>query len=209
MRHLEPEPQQDASITRPKLAARKSTSAWKAILFGAALVVGAGYGLTAWLDPLPVDHVTEKQKSELLTEFTKLKGISIAQVAGGDMERAMDSMRLDPAARQALTRRLEVTKPSPPDQPEVRETILAELTLWDFAAQDGDIVRVSSAGYEIEVSLLSQPTTVPIPVDGSRVIKIQGARDGGGGITLGIQNGTQPISLPVLKPGQVLNLPVY
>lgn len=208
MRHLEPEPQQDASRRKSPSAERKSTSIWKVVVFVAALVAGSGYGLTTWLDPLPVDQVSENQKSELLTDFTKLKGISIPHVAAGDLERAMDSMRLDPAARQALTRQLASSVPAPGELPKASETILAEIRLWDFAAQDGDSVRVSSAGYEIEVTLLNQPTTVAIPVDGSRVIKIQGARDGGGGITLGIQNGTQPLSLPVLKPGQTLSLPV-
>jgi len=208
MRHLEPEPQQDASRKKSPTAVRKPTSVWKMVVFVAALVAGSGYGLTTWLDPLPVDQVSEKQKSELLTDFTKLKGISIPHVAAGDFERAMDSMRLDPAARQALARQLASSMPAPGELPKASETILAEIRLWDFAAQDGDSVRVSSAGYEIEVTLLNQPTTVAIPVDGSRVIKIQGARDGGGGITLGIQNGAQPLSLPVLKPGQTLSLPV-
>jgi hypothetical protein len=87
-------------------------------------------------------------------------------------------------------------------------TALAEIQLYDFAAQDGDIVRVSSGGYQVEVTLLNDLTTVVVPVDASRTINVTGMRDGSGGITMGVRHVGGRLPVPVMSEGQNISIPV-
>lgn len=201
MKHAEPE----AKVS-PKLAkegkTRKPTHWLAGLLAAAALVGGGGYGLGLLWSPSPVDRLSDEKKAQLVTQFTKLDAIPVKRIDPADVSGALDSMRLEPAARQALKSSLAVPATGSPP------AVLVELLLWDFATQDGDIVKVSSAGYQIEVPLLNAPTTVVVPVDGTQTIELSGTRDGGGGITVGIQIDSGMVSLPVIAPNQALKLPV-
>lgn len=201
MKHLEIEPNAARAVKAP--APGKQPLAGARILLGALLLVaGAGYGLTTWWNPLPTDRITAKEKAELVTQFTHLRAIEAEQVKAEDVDTALDSMRLDPSSRQALKQTIAI---SPTGS---ASTALVNIVLWDFAAPDGDVVRISSAGYEIEVPLVNAPTTIAVPTDGSHSIKLAGVHDGGGGITVGIQSGAGKVFLPVLGEGEVLTLPV-
>ncbi|MBN8498554.1 hypothetical protein [Accumulibacter sp.] len=172
------------------------------LLVTGLLIAGTGYAMTAWWNPLPADRVTEKEKAELITGFTHLRTIAVEQVKDHDVDAALDTMRLDPSLRQAMKHTLD--RKAPGSSP----TVLARITVWDFASQDGDVVRLSSAGYAIDVALLNEPTIVTLPIDASQTIQITGAHDGGGGITLGVRNGAGKVSLPLITEGQAISLPV-
>ncbi|MBI0325888.1 hypothetical protein [Burkholderia plantarii] len=86
---------------------------------------------------------------------------------------------------------------------------LVWIRLWDTDVEDGDAVRIESAGYARTVTLSKQGVTfaVPVPADGQ--IRITGVRDGdGGGITVGLASGPAQAVLPIMSEGQVLNLNV-
>jgi hypothetical protein len=86
---------------------------------------------------------------------------------------------------------------------------LAWITLWDTDVEDGDAVRIDSAGYSRTVTLAKQPVTFAVPVPASGVIQITGVRDGeGGGITVGLASGSARAVFPVMSVGQTLGLNV-
>lgn len=201
MKHLEPRPA-EAQAVKIQTPQARPVSRFRLMLYALILVGGMGYGLTHWWNPWPRDNVTEQERAELVSRFTRVRSIAVAPITAGDVEAVLDAMRLDPSSRQALKHTLDGNAGSPSG------TALAEIVLWDFAAQDGDVVRVSSAGYAVEVALVKAPATIAVPIDASRSIGVTGVRDGGGGITLGIRSGADSISLPVLAEGQELRLPV-
>lgn len=203
MKHLETEPVNapHGSLRKPRKA--RSTASLTTIFLSLILVVAAGgYAMTSFLGPAQSDNITNTQRAELVNQFTRIRSVAIEQVRIDDLDQVLDGMRLDPASRRALKENLE--KPATAGE----SIAMAKIVLWDSMTQDGDIVRVASAGYSIDVPLLKLQTVVMIPVDSSRTIQLTGVTDGGGGITVGIQNGDGNISLPVLGNGQVLNLPV-
>lgn len=203
MKHLEPELADTPNGPMKRPRKQRTSTSLTAIFVSLVLAVTAGgYAMTSLWGPAQSDTVTSAQKAELVNQFTRIRSISIEQVKTDDLEQVLDGMRLDPVSRRALKQTLE--KPATPTE----NIALAKIVLWDSMEQDGDIVRVASAGYSVDVPLLKQQTMVMIPVDGSRLVQLTGVTDGGGGITVGIQNGDGQVSLPVLSGGQVLSLPV-
>ncbi|WP_460907957.1 hypothetical protein [Paraburkholderia jirisanensis] len=88
-------------------------------------------------------------------------------------------------------------------------TYLAWVHLWDTDAEDGDVVRIESAGYARTVTLTKQGITFAVPVSGSGQIRITGVKDGdGGGVTVGIGSGSAQAILPIMSEGQTLTLNV-
>ncbi len=170
-----------------------------AILASAVLfVVGVGYGLSTLFPQVGArDQISPAQAQQITREFSKLQTIDFSKVQPGDIENALDSMHLPSGQRRTLSQDLKSQN---------NNTELVWLILWDFATQDGDIVNVSSAGYSATIPLLKQPTRIAIPIDGSRQIIIQGNTDGGGGITLGVKNGNNPVQLPIIRPGETIHL---
>lgn len=203
MKHLEADPI-GAPRSNPSRPRKPRNAASLATIFVALLVAVAagGYAMSSLMGPTQHDQVSSAQKAELIAQFTKLRAVAIEPVSAGDIDKVLDEMKLDPLSRRALKGNLE--KPALNGE----RTVMAKLVLWDWMAQDGDVVRVSSAGYTVDVPLLKAQTVVTIPVDGSRTIQLTGVNDGGGGITLGVQSGDGLVSLPVLANGQVLSLPV-
>ncbi len=199
MKHLEIQPENRTQAPQPK---NSSMSISKLALIAGLLITGVGYSISAWWSPLPADHLTEKEKAELVTGFTQLRTISVEKIKDQDIDLALDKMRLDPSSRQALKQTLDKNTSRSPS------TILVKVTVWDFASQDGDVVRLSSSGYSIDVALLNEPVVFTLPVDASQTIQLTGVHDGGGGITLGVQNGTGKVLLPVISEGQAITLPV-
>ena len=164
-------------------------------------VIGSiGFGLTALLNPIPSDRLTDDQKVELRENFSQVLPIAIEQIQ--DYKKVLDAMPLNSSSRETLKTALDIKKNSS------NTTSLAWVVLWDFATEDGDAVNLSSAGYEIVITLSNKPTPVAIPVDANHAIQLTGISDGGGGITVGIKSDTNNISLPILPVGEVLRIPV-
>ncbi len=192
-------------------SASSSPSKLKLILAGMMLVAGLGFGMTAIWRSASNDNVSKSEQAELIAEFAKLKSIDVEAVAVQDVDPALDSMQLQIPQRQQLQTAL--SNHNAPSTTAISslphsETSLVWITLWDFAAADGDVVHVSTAGYEMDIVLKKSQTRIAVPVDSSKTVKISGVHDGGGGITLGIKNGAGMVSLPVLQTSQTLTLPV-
>lgn len=210
MKHLEPLPAH-APKKQNKLDVSRRSSKLTLFVVGALLVAGLGFGMSALWGPPTSDQLSNTQKAELVAEFAKLKSVSVEQVAHQDLSKALETMRLAPDQRQKLEAELSAKDPSAPRSATAApkdSPVLVWVTLWDFADPDGDIIHVSSAGYEIDIPLQKNQTRIAVPVDGSKAVKISGVRDGGGGITLGVQSGASPVALPVLTVGQSITLPV-
>jgi hypothetical protein len=67
------------------------------------------------------------------------------------------------------------------------DTDASRAMIWDFAAEDGDVVTVKANGSVIaeNVRILHAPVIVNIPVPST--VEVIGVKDGGGGITYGIK----------------------
>jgi hypothetical protein len=231
MKHLEPSPK---PITNSKKKS-SSHSKFKQLLIAATLVAGIGFGMTTMWQPYSTDNISEAQKSELVANFAKLQSIEVVRIASQDIDNALDSMNLPPDQKQQLKTTLLSSSNNtsiqniPPVQQQSQNknippingnpsqnithlqadnTGLVWLSLWDFADPDGDIVHVSSAGYEMDIPLKKIQDKIAIPIDAAKTIKITGIHDGGGGITLGVNSGSTPVAMPILKEGQILALPV-
>lgn len=210
MKHFEPS-QNTPSVQKDN---RKKPSdppkTFKLLLISSLLIAGIGFGMTSLWNTTFNDNVSEVNKSELVAEFAKLKSVDVELVTKEETENALASMRLSPDQRQQLITRMPLPGNTSPNAANPGEDglKLAWVNLWDFASPDGDVVHISTAGYETDVTLQKLQTKIAVPLDDSKIVKITGVHDGGGGITLGVQNGMNPISLPVLQPGQVLQLPV-
>jgi len=80
---------------------------------------------------------------------------------------------------------------------------LAVVTVWDTDDEDGDRVRVDSAGYSEEITLRNAKRDVFVPTAPGEPVRITAILDGGGGgVTLGAQTALGPIILPPLRVGQ-------
>ncbi len=151
------------------------------------------------------DQLSQVQQQELLTDFQTIQSFHLDKVPPAKIATAIAAMGLSQQDTKALKttiadsgKKVQTTK----------ETALVWLDIWDFANQDGDIVSISSAGYQVTYPLYKNKTRVPIPVVSGQPIQITGTVDGGGGITLGVQNAQQEVALPVIQSGQTLTLPV-
>jgi len=181
------------------------------------------------------DNVGESEKQSRSQAFAAIGSVQLSLVDDRDIDTAIDSMQLTPAAKQALMADLlsTTTRPAPapvtslePTQSSTQQqtvpqahraavrvksepTKLAWVTLWDTDAQDGDVVRIDSQGYSRTVTLATKPVAFAIPVPADGVIKVSGIRDGeGGGITVGLASGVSKAVFPVMSVGQVLGLQV-
>lgn len=84
---------------------------------------------------------------------------------------------------------------------------VAEITVWDDVAEDGDVVLVSSGFIGQEIPIFHQPTKVVLPLVIGRSITLTGVKDGGGGITVAIAHGTT-LANPVMREGETITIPI-
>jgi hypothetical protein len=216
MKHLEPS---QKPILKEK-GKKPTSSKFKFYLIAATLIAGMGFGMTTLWNPASSDNISDARKSELIYEFSKLKSIDAERVLDQDTDKALDTMNLPPDQKQLLKTALlspsaKTTLPTIDEKSSQKMTPLQAdstglvwVSLWDFASPDGDVVHVSSAGYEMDISLQKLQNKIAIPIDATRTVKLTGVHDGGGGITLGIESGSTSVFMPVLKEGQLLTLPV-
>ncbi|MEX6501344.1 hypothetical protein [Pseudomonas zhanjiangensis] len=198
MKHLEPQPLPQAQYAKKIPNPRRKYSKTTLALVSLAIIFATGSLMKAFWSTTVSDRLSENAKAELTKQFAAAPPIKLAPVARHETKAALDQMQLDPQQRRALENNMSTQESDP------QKVDLVWVDLWDFASQDGDIVRVASAGYQVEVSLLNAPKRISIPVDGTGSVQIVGVHDGGGGITLGLKSGTGAISLPVMQPGEML-----
>lgn len=202
MKHLEPAPQ--SPVPRAGFKERRKASGLAMVLASLAVIGGVGFGMTHFWGDAPGDSISDARRQELTQNFLKASSVQLERVAIADIDKALASMNLKPEQARILKQELEKHATQPADQ----TTQLAWLDIWDFASQDGDVVHVSAAGYEMDVPIMNAKTRVAVPVDASKAVLVTGVVDGGGGITLGLKTGTGELLLPVLAPGESLTVPV-
>ncbi|MBK9220014.1 MAG: hypothetical protein IPL70_17430 [Uliginosibacterium sp.] len=200
MKHLEP--QQQGPQPAPASPATKSWSRLNILIAVAATTAILGFGMSQFFGQPPTDHVSDSTKAELQENMARMHPLTPTRVPVADIQKTLDTMRLEPAAKRDLERIVTYR-----DKTNTEPTELALITLWDFAAEDGDIVEVSSGGYQIQVPLMNVPKEIAVPIDKSHAITLTGVRDGGGGITVAVMAGAQGTSLPPLVQGQTITLP--
>ncbi len=69
--------------------------------------------------------------------------------------------------------------------------------VWDYAAEDGDVIRVLVDGQPITKNIMIKHKVVEITVPSTGLVQIEGVHDGGGGITYAVRydiNGTTYIN---------------
>lgn len=212
MKHLEPEQQPITSQSLKKQKISSPASGWKLITIGVVLVASIGYAMNAAWNLAPVDRISDATKAELTAKFLALESVKLEPVAKQDIDTALNSMGLSPDQRRSLQETLTINNTEHNSQSKLSQpdnAALVWVNLWDSVSADGDIVTVSSAGYSVEILLQKAHARIAIPIDeATSEITITGVRDGGGGITLGVQSGYAPTILPVMRVGEVLSLPV-
>ena len=204
MKHLEPTPQPGFHVSGSEPKRKKRTSGLSLVLAGIAIIGSIGFGLTHFVGTGTQDSISDARRQELIQDFLGIGTVQLKPVAKADVDMALASMKLPPGQAQVLKQDLDKVAAQPGQEP----TGLAWLDIWDFASQDGDVVHVSSAGYEVDVPMLNAVTRIVVPVDASMAVVLTGAVDGGGGITMGVQTGAGELLLPVLVPGEPLTLRV-
>ncbi len=202
MKHLEPAPQSPVPRAGPKK--RRKASGLAMVLASLVVIGGLGFGMTHFWGDAPGDSISDARRQELTQNFLKASSVQLELVVEADIDKALASMNLKPEQARILKQELKKHATQPPDQ----TTQLAWLDIWDFASQDGNVVHVSAAGFEMDVSMMNATTRVAVPVDASKAVLVTGVVDGGGGITLGLKSGTGELLLPVLAPGESLTVPV-
>ena len=215
MKHIDPDPSARKIEKYVPIAKQKNKrSLLKFFLAGLAFIVAGGYSATYLFGEKRTDNVPDAKKAELATAFNTMDRVKLTLVTTSETAAAIESMRLAPDARQKLKAALVESdsksalsaEPAPAQKPD--NLRLAWVSLWDSFDVDGDSVHLSSAGYEVDILLGKAPQRIAVPVDASGQIRITGLHDGGGGITLGIQEGTSKVLLPILAPGQSLIIPI-
>ena len=213
MQHLEPRqmPPQANVQRKPRAGPR---SLWGIAAAVVLLTAAGGYGASWLVPPSLADAVPAAEAAKRLDEFQKLKPIPVSGLAPDRAKAAIDAMGLAPAERDALVARVTGTAPAPLQTPAMKPAaaeqrlVLVELALWDSHSPDGDVVLVTSAGFSREVLLAKEPVAIQVPLSAGGAINVTGVRDGGGGITLGIQAGNGKVLMPIMSVGQSFQLPL-
>ncbi|HKT27235.1 hypothetical protein [Dyella sp.] len=199
------------------------------------LVLGGAIAAVAYTLPHGVarqgDEISQSDVQARLAAFQALAAMDLSVVANEDLNRAVQSMNLDPGAAEALRRDVSDAAPPPKTVPGPQDMQAAQreaplsspmqaeakanrlqlvwITLWDTDVEDGDMVRIDSQGYSRTVRLTKKGDTFAMPVPADGVIKIKGVKDGdGGGITVGLASGSARAIFPVMSEGQELGLRV-
>lgn len=212
MPHLEEQPrpfsQNDPSKRRKKL------SIFCGFLLGITLV--GGYVLTNMFPVIPTDSVSQQETAQRLADFSSMNSLQVLPVAKENEQEALGRLGLQAKDQEQMRQTLqESNKQAEPSgllssatiQRSIETLRLVELALWDTHSEDGDIVHVSSEGYERDVTLKKIQTTITLPCRDMSRVKITGVRDGGGGITLGVK-AQQSVLMPIMRPRQSIELPI-
>lgn len=223
-------PRRDAPATAKAHDRSESTlSLFGKALLPTALLVGmvaaSSFALSQGWARLS-DDVSPAQAQMRLEAFHALDSVMASKVASADVERALQGMQLSPAGMQSLRADLQpdstatsvsteanpatpALQPAAQPQAQARRLQLVWIRLWDTDAEDGDVVRIDSAGYSRTVRLTKRGDTFAVPVSPDGIVRVTGIKDGdGGGITVGLASGSSQAVFPIMSEGQVLGLRV-
>ena len=211
-------------------AARARPSLWTLWLLIGIATIGFGAGFSFLMPAAKGDSVPPDLDAKRQAAFSTLKPIPVIVAAPDEEERVVQAMPLPAAEKQvlaatvreeraALTGMRAVSAPveepkavrkaaAAPAAKPARPIGVAHITVWDTDAVDGDVVRIVSAGFAMELTLAKAPMTIAVPIPPQGVINVVGVHDGGGGITAGVSVGGRAVELPIMSPGQVLGIPV-
>lgn len=210
----------------PQSAKKSKGSNLLWVLATAGLIGAAGTFATWAFVPNALDRPAQSEIEARQAAFSQVRELSLAAVPNERLESALDGMRLQPVDRKTLSTSMQNAKQAMADRPSADSSSirsrqnatassaaeeplrLAEVSLFDTHAEDGDIIAVESAGYRREVVLTKTPQLITIPVDSTALFRITGVRDGGGGITLGLRGSSQQVMAPIMSEGQTISLPI-
>jgi hypothetical protein len=203
MRHLEPlraQPVPNGNRQGPG-----SALAW--IVAATVLTLGCG-AAAGWVfgDNAP-ERIAKSEIEARQLAFTRIEPLPLQLVAERDVAAAVRSMQLEPA-RQAALLKMALPPALQGSAAAPSGVRLVQVTVWDTHSEDGDVVALVSAGYRREVVLSNAPQTIALPIDGAAQMQVVGVRDGGGGITLGVQGAERRVLMPIMSEGQTLTLPL-
>jgi len=137
-----------------------------------------------------------QQQAERINAFQARGQAKLDAVPAAETRQALDAMGLNGDQRAAIEKDLE--------RSDVR---LVYIVLWDDQVEDGDVVEIKSSGFQQRISLTKAPQKFTIPIAGG-TLQMRGLRDGGGGITVAAQADGGPLLVPIMEPGQVIDVPV-
>lgn len=179
---------------------RPGFAGWKTVAAGVAVVIGVAAGtwfFQSLADPTPSSQeIAQRQATFAAAGPVQMQMVPAADIATAAQGMAGPDWTTD--RKQALQTEAEAGRVS-----------LVYMTLWDSQVEDGDIVDVVSPGYPpVTVHLKNARTTVALPAPSSGKLTVMGDFDGGGGITLGVLSGGNPVDLPYLQPRERVDIPV-
>ena len=205
----------DAAARRPHPGKSASTRALLAgvavrTFFVVALIAasGAWYGYWTshqggWIPAVEADQVSAGQRAERQRAFEAMGVVTLLPVPDEEVPRAVSDMGLSPDRTRALRADLAEVLPQP------LKPRLAWIRVWDSEVEDGDVVRIESAGYSRTVTLTKRGITLAVPVSATGIVTLTGIHDGdGGGITVGLSSGQSSALLPIMSTGQTLRIAV-
>lgn len=168
-----------------------------------ALAVAVAIGIGTYVALPATDSISTQQNEARVAQYEALVaagGMPLELVSLEDMDIAIASLPENVSQEQREELRTAV---------EAGHVQLAWLTVWDTHVEDGDVLRFeSSVSFPIEVMALKRKTTIAIPLPPEGTVRVTGVRDGGGGITIGLESGAARIEWPTMQPGDTLDLPV-
>jgi hypothetical protein len=205
MKHLEPK---QIGPDRGEAAQRRGSTGWRWLALAIGITMGAGALGTALFGA--ADRVSQSEIHARQSAFSQLQHqpLALDPVPAGQVDQALDQMKLQPNERARLKAMLTSHPSAPAAVQASRPLRLVSMTLWDTHAPDGDVVRVVSGGYSVELVITKAPQTISFPVDASGAVSVIGVHDGGGGITLGLRGPNQELMMPIMSEGQTMTLSV-
>jgi hypothetical protein len=160
-------------------------------IVGAALVVGTGlWTLIGTNSDKGAAALTEIVSHASASSFLVPIDTSRPELLDG----AIAALRLNYAERQHIR-----------DEVLAGRLRLGATMAWDWDAEDGDVVSLTSAGFVQTVSLLNAPQLVVIPYAGDATpLLVTGVHDGDDmGITAAVGTPANPFKLRALRTGEV------
>lgn len=119
---------------------------------------------------------------------------------------------IDSSDRPMVERAIAALRVGDADRRRIRADVLAQrkqlaiITLWDWAANDGDAVTVTTAGVTQLVPITNTPAVVVLPHEGPGMIALTAVRDGQGGVTVSVGSADGPINLRNMQIGETIQV---
>ncbi|MBE9579708.1 MULTISPECIES: hypothetical protein [Moraxella] len=208
---MTPIPKPDKPIISPQSRSGKHAKTSKksylsSVMLAMAVIGFGGFGLTKWVDGVGFpfagggDSLSDREIQARADNMDKINRLDV-QVY--DAEQSMQILPNIPSMNGALLSDMMA------QASEYGNIRVAEITMWDDLDQDGDVVQFASLGTIQTVNLTNAPQTIYVPIKVGQPAKLAGINDGGGGITLAFMSSGQPVSSPVLSPGDIIEIDLF